>query len=137
MPSFSKRSKDRLDQCDIRLQHVLNDVVKYSDCTIITGHRTEEVQDEKYIAGESQVEWPNSKHNSLPSMAVDVSPYPVPDNWGADDWKDLVKFYELKAVVFFVAARRGVKIRWGGDWDMDGDYKDNTFDDLIHFEVVK
>ncbi len=35
-----------------------------------------------------------------------------------------------------IAVSWGVKIRWGGDWDMDGDLKDNSFDDLVHFEIV-
>lgn len=28
------------------------------------------------------------------------------------------------------------RIRWGGDWDRDHDVKDQTFNDLVHFEVV-
>jgi len=31
----------------------------------------------------------------------------------------------------------GMKIRWGGDWDMDTQTKDNKFDDLVHFELKK
>jgi peptidoglycan L-alanyl-D-glutamate endopeptidase CwlK len=29
------------------------------------------------------------------------------------------------------------RIRWGGDWDMDNDLSDNTFNDLVHFELYK
>ena len=29
----------------------------------------------------------------------------------------------------------GVDIRWGGDWNRNGDITDNGFDDLFHFEV--
>jgi peptidoglycan L-alanyl-D-glutamate endopeptidase CwlK len=29
----------------------------------------------------------------------------------------------------------GLKIRWGGDWDSDGDINDNKFDDLVHVEI--
>jgi peptidoglycan L-alanyl-D-glutamate endopeptidase CwlK len=28
-------------------------------------------------------------------------------------------------------------IRWGGDWDGDQDFRDQTFDDLAHFELIK
>ena len=31
----------------------------------------------------------------------------------------------------------GVEIRWGGDWDSDTQVKDNKFDDLVHFELIK
>ena len=34
-----------------------------------------------------------------------------------------------------VAYKMGVEIRWGGDWDGDFDLKDQTFMDLVHFEI--
>ena len=34
-----------------------------------------------------------------------------------------------------VAEQLGIKIRWGGDWDSDFDFKDQTFNDLVHFEL--
>ena len=34
------------------------------------------------------------------------------------------------------ADKLGIKIRWGGDWDSDGDLDDQTFMDLGHFELV-
>ena len=30
-----------------------------------------------------------------------------------------------------------IKLRWGGDWDRDTQVKDNSFDDLLHFELIK
>jgi hypothetical protein len=35
-----------------------------------------------------------------------------------------------------IAHEMGVKIRWGGDWDSDGEIKDNSFDDLVHVELI-
>jgi len=134
MPTFSNTSAKRLSECDERLQLLLHTVIKYYDCKILTGHRNKEGQDEMFELGRSKVSWPNSKHNSKPSKAVDVTPYPVPKRWGAS-WKDRVKFYELKAVLFYEAARLGIKLRFGGDWDMDTDYHDNIFDDLVHFQI--
>jgi hypothetical protein len=29
----------------------------------------------------------------------------------------------------------GMSIRWGGDWDGDGDFKDQTLVDLVHWEI--
>jgi hypothetical protein len=112
----------------------MNEVIQYYDCTILTGHRTEQEQSAAFAAGSSKVQFPNSKHNSTPSKAIDVAPYPIPENWG-EKWEDRVKFYELKAIIFFVAAKKGTTIRFGGDWDGDGDYKDNKFNDLVHFEI--
>lgn len=136
MPSFGRTSTRRLNECDEKWQLIMNEVIKYYDCTIITGHRTKEEQTEKYNEGTSEVSWPNSKHNTIPSTAIDVAPWPIPTNWGDKIWKDRVKFYELKAIIFFVAAKHGIKIRFGGDWDRDYDYIDNKFDDLVHFELI-
>jgi len=33
------------------------------------------------------------------------------------------------------AYANGLRLRWGGDWDMDGDLTDQTFDDLFHLEL--
>ena len=38
-------------------------------------------------------------------------------------------------VVKGIASQMGIGIRWGGDWDMDTEVKDNRFDDLVHFEL--
>lgn len=138
MPTFSQTSRERLDRCDARIQNILNQVIKYYDCKVLTGHRGKEEQESMYysVPQRSKLKWPKSKHNSKPSLAVDVAPYPIPYEWG-NDWRDRVKFYELKAIIFYVAAQQGTKIRFGGDWDRDGDYKDNKFNDLVHFEIVE
>ena len=138
MPRYSEASKSRLAECDKRWGKILNKVIKYYDCTILTGHRNKKDQDAAYnaIPQRSKLQWPNSKHNTKPSLAVDVAPYPIPYEWG-EDWRDRVKFYELKAIIFYVASKQGVKVRFGGDWDMDNDYKDNKFNDLVHFEIIE
>jgi peptidoglycan L-alanyl-D-glutamate endopeptidase CwlK len=85
-----------------------------------------------YFSGNSKLMWPKGRHNSLPSKAVDFQPYPMP--------KDKAKLWASLAYVagriIQMAAEDGVLIRWGGDWDSDGDLTDQTFDDLFHLEVV-
>lgn len=136
MPSFSQKSLDRLKTCSFDLQMIFLEVVKYYDCTILEGHRGEVKQNKLFDEGKSQVKWPDGNHNSYPSKAVDAAPFPIPPNWGEDHWKDLVHFYEFAAIVKYVAKKKGIPIRWGGDWDGDGDYKDNKFEDLVHFELL-
>ncbi len=136
MPNFSDTSAERLFTCEVRLRKLFNKVVQHRDCTILEGKRSQIVQDEYFETGRSKVKWPDGKHNKNPSEAADVAPYPIPPNWGEDHWKDMVIFYEFAAIVRYEAAKLGIKIRWGGDWDGDGDYRDQTFDDLVHFELV-
>ncbi len=126
---FSSKSKSKLMSCHPQLQRLFNEVVKTHDCTILEGHRDKKRQDDAYEAGLSKLKFPNSKHNRYPSFAVDVIPYPI-------DFGDLDRIYEFGIFVCETAKRMGIKIRWGGDWDMDGDFKDQKFNDLVHFEIV-
>ncbi len=138
MPNYSVRSESRLLQCSPKIQLVFRNVIKVVDNTILTGHRTEFVQNKKFYAKpqQSKVKWPNGKHNSIPSQAIDAAPWPIPENWGENHWKDKVKFYQFASIVMYEAEKLGIALRWGGDWDGDGNYKDQTFDDLVHFEEL-
>lgn len=128
MPSFGKSSAHRLATCHPKLQELFNEVVKNYDCTVLQGERTKEEQDEYFRTGKSKVQYPNSKHNSSPSMAVDIVPYPI-------DWNDWNRFYHFAGYVKGVADNLGIKIRSGIDWDGDNDFKDQTFNDAPHFEL--
>jgi len=130
MPRFGKRSIGRLQTCDQKLQELFYEVVKHFDCSILEGHRGEERQNKAFADGKSKVKYPNGKHNQNPSIAVDVAPYPI-------DWSDRDRFHYFGGFVLGVAKQMGMKIRWGGDWDMDTQTKDNKFDDLVHFELKK
>lgn len=135
MYKYSKNSLKKLQAVDYRLVLLFTKIIDYYDHTILTGHRTHQEQTKAFLQKRSKVSWPNSKHNSVPSRAIDVAPWPIPDNWGADNWKDLVHFYEFAAIVRYEANKMGIAIRWGGDWDGDNDYKDQKFNDLVHFEL--
>ena len=128
MPKFSKKSLSKLETCDKRLQDLFLRVVKKFDCTILEGHRGKDRQNKLFNEGKSKLKYPKGKHNSLPSKAVDVAPYPI-------DWNDRERFTYFAGYVLGIAYQMGLKIRWGGDWDMDTQVKDNNFDDLPHFEI--
>ena len=131
---YSTTSKERLETADIRLQNIFNEAIKFKDITIIEGHRTADQHFRNVAAGKTKVGYKNSKHSHTPSLAIDASPYPLPKNWG-EKWIDRVKFYELATLIKYIGEKQGVNIRWGGDWDMDGDYSDQTFNDLVHYEI--
>jgi len=128
MPRFSKKSLSKLETCDKRLQDLFLRVVKKFDCTIIEGHRSKDRQNKLFDEGKSKLKYPKGKHNATPSKAVDVAPYPI-------DWNDRERFTYFAGYVVGIAYQMGLKIRWGGDWDMDTKTKDNKFDDLVHFEI--
>ena len=133
MPRYSRRSKERLATCDQRLQDVFNEVIKHVDCSILEGYRNKERQNKLYDEKRTKVKYPNGRHNSNPSKAVDVTPYPV-------DWEDRERQTLFAGFVIGIARGMGHKIRWGGNWDMyeekgRWEVKDNRFDDLPHFEI--
>lgn len=134
MRRWSKRSKDKFDQLDHRLQDVMDYVLhNVADVSIVTGHRSQKEQNELFYGQpqRTKVRWPDSKHNKLPSLAVDFQPYPVPDR-REKLWASLA-YIAGRAIEY--AAAKGVTLRWGGDWDRDGDLTDQNFDDLYHLEI--
>ena len=128
MPRYSNKSKERLASCDERLQDVFNEVINYVDCSILEGHRSKERQNKLYDENRTKVKYPNGRHNSSPSKAVDVTPYPV-------DWEDRERQTLFAGFVLGLARNMGIRLRWGGDWDMDFQVMDNRFDDFPHFEI--
>ncbi len=141
MPKFSPKSQRRLDSCHVDLQVIFTEVLRRGyDCSVICGHRSKIAQMEAVDAGMSKAVYPSSKHNSFPSMAVDVAPY-FPGRRGPD-WNDLGAFYMFAGFVKSVAqdllaeGKITHRLRYGGDWDGDKQTADQTFNDLPHYELV-
>ena len=129
MPRFGKSSRERLVTCDEKLQDVFNEVIKYVDCSILEGHRDERTQEKYFEEGKSKVRYPMGRHNSKPSRAVDVAPYPI-------DLNDRERFHLFAGFVIGLARGMGITLRWGGDWNMNFEVDDNKFDDFPHFELI-
>ena len=129
MPQFGKTSRKRLENAHASLQEIFNEVVKVIDCSVLESYRDEETQNRYFDEGKSKVKYPNGRHNKLPSLAVDVTPYPV-------DWNDRERQTLFAGYVLGIASQMGHKIRWGGDWNNDFAVADNRFDDFPHFELV-
>lgn len=128
MPSFGERSKKALESAHPKLRLLFEEVVKAYDCAVLCGFRNEADQEEAFLKGFSKVHFPNSKHNSYPSLAVDVVPWPL-------NWKEERKFYQFSGYVLATAERLGIKVRWGGDFNQDGSLTNDPFVDLPHWEL--
>lgn len=114
-------SLSRLATCDPELRHLVRALAAdidarpglyVHDITVLCGHRGKADQEAAFARGASKVHWPMSKHNSYPSLAVDLAPYPV--DWTA---KGLPAFEELRVRVAAVAADLNIKIRHIS-WDL-------------------
>ncbi len=128
MPHHGRQSLHRLRSCDPRLQALFARVVAEYDNSILCGHRGREAQNRAFREGRSKLEWPDGDHNEYPSKAVDAAPWPI-------DWTNLKRFYHFAGYVLATAREMGIPLRWGGDWDRDYDLDDQTFNDLVHFEI--
>ena len=130
---FSPQSLANLKTCHPELQVLFFEVIKHWDCTIIEGYRNEKAQEEAFSLGNSKLHYPFGKHNSTPSMAVDVAPYPI-------DWKDIEKFKLFASFVRGVASimkSKGIMkygLRWGGAWNGEPN-TGKVLNDLVHFEL--
>jgi len=131
---YGKSSMAYLDMAHPDLQIVMHDALGTDilDISIIDSHRNEAKQNRLYDLKKSKVRWPNGKHNKMPSDAVDAAPFIN----GKVSWNKM-HCCVLAGIILTCAAKRGIKIRWGGNWDMDNEpITDQDFQDLVHFERV-
>ena len=131
---FGRTSLMRLATCHPDLRLLMQAALADSpvDFGIVCGHRGKADQDEAVRLGRSKTPWPTSKHNKLPSLAVDVCPWID----GAYAWSDIPAFRAVAAHVIATARELGIRIRWGGDFNGNG-LQDDRFVDMPHFELVQ
>jgi peptidoglycan L-alanyl-D-glutamate endopeptidase CwlK len=137
---WGKRSLECFMTLHPMMQQLMDAVLIQTDIKIQYGLRDQKQQDSFYKKGTSRLKYPNSKHNKtddphmkdkryLLSDAVDITPYPKEYQATAQDLIDLSK------IVFAEATRLGIKIRWGGDFNGDGDKTKNDAWDKYHYEL--
>jgi len=144
MPKFGRHSLEVRDTLHPDLQLIVDEVIEVFDIRLIEGHRGQERQDALFNADppRTKVKFPNSKHNPLPSIAVDVMPYhPTPPHI---DWNHspsihlLAGFMLATARQLFEAGKISHLLRWGGDWDRDYNIKEpRRFIDSPHYELFE
>lgn len=143
MPTFGTSSESRLITCHPDLQLIMRMGILLYDFKILEGHRIEARQNYYFATGLSKVEWPDGNHNSWPSNAVDIEPYPkyLPGPKGNKtnvySVKGEKRFYMLFGMLWGIADQLKIPIRWGGDWDKDLNPHDQSWNDLPHVELVK
>lgn len=139
MPQFAAGSRAELETCHPDLQAIANEAIKYFDFKVLEGHRGPAEQHAAFLAGNSQKDWPDGKHNKTPSEAIDISPYPV--DWAGTEaahqrFVYLAGFIMLTAKKLLEAGIITHELRWGGDWNRNQDTRDEKFRDIGHFEIV-
>jgi peptidoglycan LD-endopeptidase CwlK len=139
--SLGARSRANLEGVDPDMIRVVERAIANSpqDFMVLEGVRTPARQKELYAQGRTKpgkkVTWTlNSNHFINPKtgygQAVDLVPFPV-------DWSDLKKFDVMARAMLKAATDLGIPIRWGANWDGDGNWREKGETDSPHFELVK
>lgn len=142
--SYGTKSRTQLATCDPRLVTIFNKLIEMMDVTILEGRRTFAAQLNNI--GRRVSKTINSRHiprdaegnieSAGLSKAVDAAPYPLmwPDR-SNDREKQIARFYFMQGAILAIAHYEGIPVRQGVDWDGDGDFLDQNFDDLPHVEI--
>ena len=131
---FNERTKINLKDVRPELVELWTAVNKIYKITCIEGKRSAARQAELLRTGKSKRL--DGKHTTEPlSEATDV--VPTDFNWNKpNSFNEIRKCYFLAGIVKAVALDLGFTIRYGGDWDGDNDFSDQTFNDLVHYEII-
>jgi peptidoglycan LD-endopeptidase CwlK len=128
MALYGSKSKEKLASCHPDLQQLVNKVAEQFDLAVTCGHRGQKEQDAAVRLGVSKAPWPTSKHNSTPSMAVDLAPIQLEGASFKIEWNDLKSFRTLATLMKEEATKQGIGLKWGGDF--------KSFKDYPHFELT-
>lgn len=120
-------SKKKLETCHKDLQEIVEALAEQMQIIVVCGHRGEKEQNEAYKNGTSKLKFPKSKHNTMPSLAVDLAPAKTVNGRLQIDWSDTKAFTVMARAFMRIAESKGIEYVWGGEWKMA---------DLVHFEIV-
>lgn len=146
--SFGSGSRAKLDTVHPDLRECAELALSRSpyDFTIVHGWRGEEVQNALFASGASTKRYPESKHNGTVDIAyvsqgnkqfeisdaIDFAPWID----GTIPWGETHIFACIAGCLFAAADELGIKLRWGGDWDTDGNTKEHRLQDWGHVEIM-
>lgn len=139
MFKFSTRSENNLAGVHPQLVKIVRRALELSpvDFAVIEGVRTRQRQAELYDQGRTKpgniVTWTmNSRHfvntDTGYGHAVDILP--------ATGWGDFAGFDAVNKAMQQAASECGAVVRWGADWDQDGNPREKGENDSPHWELV-
>lgn len=129
MATFDKRSLERLRHAHPLLQRIMHEAIKKAPFLVLDSQRGRAAQELAFRLKHTKAHFGNSAHNWSPSVALDVAPIPL-------NWKNPKPFIILaQQIILPIALGMKIPIRWGGDWNMNGNVNDESFSDKPHFEL--
>lgn len=128
---FGRRSLTTLGEAHPLLQQVAYAALERGeiDFAVICSYRGRREQERAFREGKTKARFGQSAHNYEPALAIDVMPWPNGFKANMEEWKLLGKIFLEEA------ARLGIALRWGGDFNRDGDKTTKDAWDSPHFEL--
>lgn len=126
--TFGKASKASRAKLHPLLCSIVDAAIQEIDFKILDATRGRAMQTRAFLQGKSKASFGQSAHNYVPAIAVDLFPAPY-------DWENYEAFDRLSEIVMRIAKEKGIPLRWGGDWNMDGDKTKSDAWDKPHFEL--
>lgn len=142
MHRLGNTSTKRLATCHIDIQLIIREAISISrvDFGVAEGHRSLEDQMKYYKAGKSRVDGIKikGKHNYSPSLAIDIYAFiNGKASWEKDSLNYLSGLILGVSGLLFKQGKISHQLRWGGNWNQNGVIlKDQSFDDMPHFELI-
>jgi len=157
---LSKKGREIYQTLHNDLQLIIDGILEYCvvDITLVEGHRAPSKQFEYYKKGREKTGdgvWKivnkskvitnidgykkKGKHNYDPSRAIDVCAYVSGKphlSWNHTQLAYIAGTAMMVAEVLYAEGKISHKLRWGNDWDMDGDFSDNSLVDAPHLELI-
>lgn len=129
---FSERSLSRLATVHPLLQMIAYEGLRQMDLTIVSGRRTIAEQQRLVSLGRSKTthSYHVAKRLGGPAFAVDLAPWVE-----GGEAKERRYFYYMGGVLETLAYLLGVPVIWGGDWNSNMVFSDQSFDDLYHLQI--
>lgn len=112
MPTLSAASRKRLAGAHPLLRQLFEACAvdpKCPDFQILDSQRGRAAQEKAFKEGHSRAHFGDSAHNWSPSVALDVTPFPL-------DWNDFDSFRVLGKFVMAKAEAMKIPIEWGAMW---------------------
>ncbi|MBE16539.1 MAG: hypothetical protein Unbinned6354contig1000_28 [Prokaryotic dsDNA virus sp.] len=133
---LSESSKKNLATCNLCIVDAVEYALQFVDIGVVCGHRPISVQ--MSLMEQGLTKTLDSKHCRLPSHAVDLMIYVAGFGYVTEktDPEKYRQYYgRLAGILETYCHHHGLHFRWGGDWDKDDSFNDQSFDDLVHFEI--
>ena len=136
MPRFtSERSLRVRGELHRDLVEVVDSAIVQVDFSLTDGMRDAHTQKRLFVDGASELDGVirRSKHQVDDrfelSRAFDFVPLPF------TNWDDRPLFTAYAYFFIGIGWEKGIELTWGGDWDNDFQWRDQSFHDLPHIEL--